>query len=126
MTTTLDLIQHSGSKLRDIIIPILDSQYPMVGELEREYIFRKITGSVESWYLFMSKYVVPIREHIELNVANGKPKYPMDLPPIVPGMTFRSVDPEVFLKLNKMMVFYLNLYDWLENEQQPKSGTDKP
>jgi hypothetical protein len=103
----------AGLKLREILSPVIKEDYPEFTEVEVDYIFKTINGSVEGWYVFMKKWVIPHRELIrEPKQDTGEP---INLPQLIPGLDLKPVKYEIFEKVNKILNFYLNIYEWIEN-----------
>lgn len=114
-----DCIKKAGEKLKYLLVPVIREDYPEISDKEINFAFSELCGSLESWFVFMMKWVVPKRAEFEslkmtankfwLTEKDWPAKLP--LPQILPGFTIKPVAKDLFEKVAAIMTFYLNLYD---------------
>ena len=115
-------IRETGKKLREEIDPIIKRDCPHLSDHLVELIWSEFNGSVGSWYVVMTKFVLPhknlIKSGIPLSVWKDENEQTWaTIPDIFPGISLEGVPIETYHRVNKLLVFYLNLYSYIGKDE---------
>lgn len=111
---TLEIIQKTNEKLRDLLKPLILEQYPEIREFLIDLAFHDFGLTVEKWNFYMSVHVIP---HIDLIKEPVPNETIIELPQVVPGFHLQPVPREIAVKTREILMFFLNLYEWLNGNQ---------
>lgn len=117
------MVIAAGDKLRAALYSEIQRSYPELTEREIDRVFAMIGSTIEDWYAFMNRWIIPRRKEIQ----EFQPENDHDdvlLPALIPGMTLLPVPHATYVKVNGVMSFYLNLYDHVDSCLSPKKNTN--